>query len=290
MTVSSHKKVVSGFGQCAVSRVTVPVLCVSVVLYRPDLALLELTLSSLARALAIADISAELVLVDNGSISDTARSWLAGFAARLPRLRTEILRGHGNVGYGGGHNLAIRRSRCDLHLVLNPDVELAPDALAQALRFLRDHPQAGLLAPAVSGRDGRPQYLCKRYPSVLDLALRGFAPMPLRRLFRRRLARYEMRDQIHDRVVWDLPVVSGCFMLIRRQALSETGGFSSAYFLYFEDFDLSLRLARVTRSAYLPQMKIVHYGGGAAAKGLRHVSYFVRSAVTFFNRHGWRWS
>jgi GT2 family glycosyltransferase len=59
--------------------------------------------------------------------------------------------------------------------------------------------------------------------------------------------------------------------------------------MYFEDFDLSLRLAKEAGIAYEPAARIVHHGGGAARKGLRHVLWFVASAFRFFSRHGWRW-
>ena len=87
----------------------------------------------------------------------------------------------------------------------------------------------------------------------------------------------------------DVPIVSGCFMFFRRDVLDAVGGFSPDYFLYFEDFDLSLRVSKVARIAYVPAVRIVHHGGDAARKGLKHIWMFTRSAVTFFNTHGWRW-
>ena len=149
---------------------------------------------------------------------------------------------------------------------------------------------SGVIVPAMYRSDGTRQYVCKRYPSVLDLALRGFAPRPLRRLFRKRLDRYEMRDVIADAVVTPVPVMSGSFMMLRRKAIESTGGFDPEYFLYFEDFDWSVRLNRVTRSAYVPTVHAVHHGGGASRKGCRHIAYFTRSGWRFFNKHGWKWT
>jgi GT2 family glycosyltransferase len=178
------------------------------------------------------------------------------------------------------------------HLVLNPDVELDVDALPEALRYFEANPEVGVIAPAVTDAKGKREYLCKRYPSVLDLALRGLAPRWLRPLFRRRLARYEMRDVMQrttGKTISPVPVMSGSCMLLRRKAIDATGGFDPAFFLYFEDFDWSVRLNRVTRSAYVPTVRVVHHGGGAARKGWRHIAYFARSAVRFFNKNGWRW-
>lgn len=276
-------------------------LTVSIVTYQPDLALLDRCLSTLAKALDAARDdgvlrAANVVLVDN-----TASRATAGAVVRLGEARFKdsgvtmnYLHRHANIGYGSAHNLVMHGGNTHYHLVLNPDVELAPDALVAGLRFLDAHPEVGVLAPAASGPDGEREFLCKRYPTVFDLALRGFVPSALRRLFRKRLERYEMRDAIAlasaDGLVSPVPMMSGCFMLVRRNAVEATGGFDPDYFLYFEDFDWSVRLNRVTQSAYVPSVRIVHHGGGASRKSWRHVVEFAKSAVRFFNKHGWKWA
>jgi len=86
----------------------------------------------------------------------------------------------------------------------------------------------------------------------------------------------------------DIPITSGCFMLLRSESLAEIGGFDERYFLYFEDFDLSLRLGKKGKLAYLPAMRIQHGGGSAGSKGFKHFKMFTRSGVRFFNTYGWR--
>lgn len=272
-------------------------LSVSVVTYRPDTPLIEETLSTLAAALSQAQgagtlARASVLIVDNGPGDRYARlleEQLGRKFAGSP-IRTQVLSGHGNIGYGRGHNLALLSSDCEFHLVLNPDVALAADAIAEALRFMAANPQVAILAPLAFSASGERLFLCKRYPSVLDLLLRGFAPAFVKRLFSDRLARYEMRDLPGDRPSKDIPIVSGSFMFCRRAPVAAVGGFSDAFFLYFEDFDLSLRAANRGELAWVPTVRIVHRGGDAARKGLRHVLLFARSAVAFFNRHGWKWA
>jgi GT2 family glycosyltransferase len=201
----------------------------------------------------------------------------------------ELLSHHGNIGYGAGHNLTLNRAKSDFHLILNPDVFLEKDALLHAFEFMVSHPEVGLLTPAARDRKGYRQYLCKRYPTLLDLLLRGFAPGFLKNVFQKRLYDYELRHKVGNTVMWDVPIVSGCFMLFRQSALLRLGGFSPAYFLYFEDFDISLRAAKITRTVYVPSVRITHFGGHAARKGWRHVALFSRSAMAFFKTHGWKW-
>ena len=275
-------------------------LTVSIVTYRPDLALLERTLRALAASLAMAHSEGLLRAANVALIDNTGSRTSAGAVIKLGQAMFEhsevtmsYLHGHANIGYGAAHNLVMHGGSTHYHLVLNPDVELAPDALTVALRYLEDHADIGVLAPATFREDGSREYACKRYPSVLDLTLRGFGPGTVRKLFRARLERYEMRDVMGkagvEKVISPVPVMSGSFMLARRKAIEATGGFDPGFFLYFEDFDWSVRLNRVAGSACVPSVRIVHHGGGAAKKGARHVGYFAKSAVRFFNKHGWKW-
>jgi GT2 family glycosyltransferase len=268
-------------------------LSVAMVTYRTPAALLARTLDSLARAIHEARTAGELgdvrlFVIDNSPADAHAHTLDAvrGWPSQAGTLG--VLHGHGNLGYGAANNLVRDRLDSDAHLVLNPDVELAPDALRVALATLAAHPEVGLVAPAVYDERGARQYLCKRYPSAWVLFLRGFAPAALRRRGERAIARYEMRDVIGDAYVSDVPLASGCFMLVRTALFRRLGGFDARFFMYFEDYDLSVRLRREARIAYEPRARIVHHGGDASRKGMRHVAWFTASAARFFARHGWK--
>ena len=273
-------------------------LTVSVVTYRPDATLLERCLRKLALAIGAAREDGVVKSVAVALIDNSEDRRIADEVIRLGKLRfadsgvqLHFLHGHANIGYGIAHNLMLHGTGADYQLVLNPDVELAAAALANAIRWLDQHPDVGAVAPAVTRPDGTPDYLCKRYPAVFDLLIRGFAPPSIRRVFHRRLDRYDMRDAIDPasaEPVLDLPVMSGCCMLVRRKAIDATGGFDPQFFLYFEDFDWSVRLNKFAHTAYLPSFRVVHHGGGAARKGWKHIAWFARSAFRFYNKHGWR--
>ncbi len=274
-----------------------PTLTVSIVTYRPDLSQLDATLRKLSASMAMAREAGLLRAVNLVLIDNTGDRAVAEAVVRLGSGHFEssavtmtYLHGHANIGYGTAHNLVMHGGNTHFHLVLNPDVELAEEALSVALHFFEEHDDVGVIVPAMYRRDGTREYSCKRYPTVLDLALRGFAPRSLRRLFASRLEHYEMRDAIDAAVVSPIPVMSGSFMLLRRKAIESTGGFDPDYFLYFEDFDWSVRLNRVTQTAYVPTVRVVHHGGGAARKGWRHILHFTRSGSRFFNKHGWKWA
>lgn len=274
-----------------------PDLCVSVVLYHSELARLDETLNTLLLAVQSARSAGclgrvTLAVVDNSVCGDYHRA-LQQHLGRQPwveyGINYEVLEMPVNAGYGAGHNEALQRYSADLYLVLNPDVATAADALQQGCEYLREHPRVAMVCPRGESGDGSPAYLSKRLPTVLVLALRAFAPALLQRPFAHRLAHYEMHDLHAAGLPAPVPLASGCFMLARGAALRAVGGFDTRYFLYFEDFDLSLRLAAQGAIEYLPMMVVRHYGGGSAAKGWRHRWWFLSSGLRFFRDHGWRW-
>jgi GT2 family glycosyltransferase len=259
-----------------------PLLTISLVTYNPDYEELQKTLDSLKLALEMLPKDSYKITVIDNSISEEVISFLQKYDQDLP---IRILHGQGNVGFGHAHNLAFT-SMGEFHLILNPDIQLSPDALIKALNFMEAYPQCGLLSPYATWPNGTRQYLCKRYPALFDLFLRGFAPRAMQSFFSKRMARHELRHETQLNVYWNPPLVSGCFMFFRSSVLEKIGGFSDDFFLYFEDFDLSLRSCQAAKTAYVPTVVIVHSGGHAARKGFQHIKVFLKSAVTFYRKHG----
>lgn len=254
--------------------------------------LLEKTIRGLHRSLEGTragglDVQLSLLVIDNSSLADYRENLERELEECWRGLFDEIryLYSGANLGYGAAHNLGILSATSDYHLVLNPDVELSCEALELCLGFLQGQPDVVMVNPSAVNGEGVSQGLCKRYPSVLVLMLRAMASPWLNGY----MHEYELRGVGGDNQIKEAPLMSGCCMCARTAALQEVGGFCETFFMYFEDFDLSLRLLPLGRLVLLPGMRIVHYGGHSARKGIRHVLLFVHSGWKFFNRHGWSW-
>lgn len=245
-------------------------LVASIVLYRHS----ENQVSKLINELLSSRLLSKLVLIDNGGCS---------WASKLADNRVFYINSHGNVGYGAGHNLAIRRfaTDCDFFLISNPDIEVSPAALDQfCLRAEKE--EAVLFMPDIRYPDGRRQYLCKLLPTPSDLFLRRFMPG----LSRQRNKRYELQHADYSKPFFS-PYLSGCFMLIRSTALLTVGGFDERYFMYLEDTDLSRRLARYGDSLYLPEITVTHNFQRASYKKIGLLLTHIHSAISYFNKWGW---
>ena len=267
-----------------------------IVSYYSDDHLLTETVRSLGKAAHHADVPTHLTLVDNTDDavdSPRLQKLLASWQSWLPdtpHLQVTLLATRNNGGYGAGNNAALGTVKDAYVLVLNPDAVLEEAALSQALQQLASHPACSMLAPRALDAQGHDLMLGHAYPSVLALA--GRAVPALRRwpVVTRAMARYELRAldpaQTHEQIV----CASGCFMLIPAAHWREANGFDTGYFLYFEDYDLSIRLRRRGPVLYAPQVRLRHMGGDASGKGWRHTWLFISSAARFFRQHGLRWS
>lgn len=262
-------------------------LSISCVTYQLDCALLSSTIQSLAASCAAAKASGalsicHLYLIDNGPTAANYQQLLAlknNHAQHFDAI--SVLTGHGNLGYGRGNNLAIFDSHSDYHLVLNPDVILPQDNITTAIDFMRHNTEVGLLAPDAKDEFGFRQYIAKRKPSFLVLFARAFNVGPLRAIIARQLNSYEYRDLIPAAKPVDIALASGCYMFLRRDCVQAVGGFDADFFMYFEDFNLSQRVKTIKRVVHHPALNIVHYGGGAAKKGIKHFCYFLSSYIKF---------
>ncbi|MDE1465175.1 glycosyltransferase [Spartinivicinus poritis] len=264
-------------------------LLVSLVVFKQPWDLIEKVIDSLTEAINESKILfASIVIVDNYCDTSLNESLCRKYSNINKKFDIRIIQGQGNLGYGLGNNLAINAIGYDYSLVLNPDVIIHQGALKVAFEYFSNNNDVVLISPKILNEKGALESGIKSYPSLLVLLLRFLNIKKLNRFFNKRLANYENHLVVLSNNVADVNIISGCFMLFRSSVLKELGGFDRHYFMYFEDFDLSIRARKMGRVIYHPEVVVTHYGGGAGKKGPKHIKYFARSMITFFNKYGWK--
>lgn len=246
----------------------------SIVLYRTPVVEIE----PLIRELLEQGVT-RIYLVDNSPLTfDTFGGW-------TPPDRVGVVRVGRNLGYGAGHNIAIRDSirRHRYHLVCNPDIRLFPGVLSSLHAVMESRTEVGLVMPEVVGPDGVRHYLCKRAPSPLDYLPKWLVSESRRGKSR---AYLEMRDHDYDSEL-DPQCLSGCFMFLRSNILERIDAFDERFFMYFEDFDLSRRVRQVARNLYCPLVRVVHEHRSEHRRSLRLLAAFGASAFKYFRKWGW---
>lgn len=238
---------------------------VIVVNYNAGEALLRCIRSVLDQELPAA-VPLSLTLVDNASTDGSADRAERAFGDRPNFV---LLRSPDNPGFATAVNRALQAlgrtqqpaAETDCLLILNPDCELAPGALAALFRALLDDPAAGLAGPLVTDAAGRPQRgTLRRFPDPWN----SFVTFSgLWRLGGRwpRFRGVERSDALPSATT-PAEAVSGACMLLRTAAFLESGCMDERYGLHCEDLDLMYRLRQGGRHClYVPQARVVHLQG-----------------------------
>ncbi len=251
-------------------------ICGSIVIYKNDKRIRQPIESFLNTNLPV-----KLFLVDN-SPNDDIKSIIGDF---LLDERVEYIHTSKNIGFGPGHNIALRKSvsQAPYHLVLNPDVYFKKGVLEKLFTFMEANNDVGLAIPKVTYPDGRLQYLSKLLPSPSDLMFRRFLPTSI---IQKRLHNYEMKFSGYNKKM-EVPYISGCFMFMRTALIPKVGMFDERFFLYLEDTDLSRRFYLNAKNIYFPNAQIVHQHKRGSYKNLRLLFIHIISAVKYFNKWGW---
>lgn len=159
-----------------------------------------------------------LIVVDNSRFALTCKLF------SHPRVIYEHC--SANVGFGAGHNRAIRQVNSKYHLILNPDVEFDHHVLNYLSTTMDEDDSIGAAMPKIVYPDGSQQYLCKLLPTPIDLVFRRFIPKSWQP--RDAQSRYELWNLPLDRLS-DVPILSGCFLLIRTDLLKQLDGFDEQW-------------------------------------------------------------
>lgn len=203
-------------------------------------------LASVARHLP----SASVAVVDSGSDDDSVVVARDAGAEVLPL---------DNVGYGAAANAGVARCSAEVVVVLNPDVELVDDSLADlAAQVQADR----LYVPLVLLPDGRRQDVVHNGPGGWsDVAIALGPPAALPPPLRRRVQPWRYRQP--RRVDWP---VAAC-LVARTETLRRLGPFDPEIFLYAEDLDLGLRAREAgIETWFWPSARVVHHQSHATTK------------------------
>jgi hypothetical protein len=208
-------------------------------------ALLEACLAALPAATA--PLATEVIVVDNGSLDGTAE-----MLARRPEVVT--ITNPTNRGVAPARNQGLRAAEGEFVALLDVDTVPAPGSFATLIARLRAGPEVGLVGPKLVDPDGRLQYSCRRFPTIIDKVCRRLPA----RLGRALIEDVELRWWDHAGVR-QVDYVIGACQVIRRTALDQVGLLDERIFYGPEDVDLCLRMHRAGwQVEYVPGAVVMH--------------------------------
>ncbi len=239
---------------------------------------LEQCLNSVKTALQ--NVSGEVFVVDNNSIDQSVEM----VKAKFPEYH--LIANKDNRGFSKANNQAIELSQGEYVLLLNPDTVVEEDTFQKVIEFMDSHSDAGGLG--VRMLDGKGKFLPESKRGLPTPAVAFYKIFGLSSIFpkSKRFGHYHL-GYLSEFETNEIEILSGAFMLMRKETLDKIGLLDEAFFMYGEDIDLSYRIIKGGyKNYYFPETRIIHYKGESTKKSsVNYVFVFYRAMVIFAEKH-----
>jgi len=232
----------------------------------------------LASILAAGWPGLEVIVVDNASHDGSPDM------VRVEFPTVTLIANPRNRGFPAANNQGLTAARGRVVMTLNPDTEIAGDALARMVAYLDAHLDVGAVGPQLLDPDGSIQSSRRRFPTLATALfestwLQGLAPRGI-------LRRYTVEDVTPD-TAHEVDWVTGACIAIRREVLAKVGGLDEGFFMYSEEMDWCRRIKQAGwKIVYLPEARVVHHAGKSSEQAVaaRHI-HFQTSKVRYFRKY-----
>lgn len=221
----------------------------------------------------------EVIVVDNASTDGSPEL----LQARFPNVK--LIRNDSNLGFAKANNIGISQSKGKYVCLINSDIIVLRDCLRYMINFMDKHNEIAVLGPKIHNPDRTLQRSCKSFPTLWNVFCRALALdtfMPRSRLFGGRLMTYWAHNSIRS-----VEVISGCFLMVRREALNKVGLLDERFFFYGEDIDWCKRFREAGWDVvFFPDAEAIHYGGASSSRAsIRFYIELQRAALQYWKKH-----
>lgn len=236
-------------------------------------ALLRACIASVQRN--VVGVSYEIIVIDNHSPDD---SWKV--------LKTEFsevtfIEEPKNKGFAFANNKAVKQAQGEYILLLNPDTELLDNQMQSIISFADEQKCFGCLG--VRMVDAAGNFLPESKRAVPDM-FNSFEKLFTN--FRTNSSKSYYRNDIDEKAIQPVEVITGAFFLCKRKVYEEIGGLDEAYFMYGEDIDICYTLQQKgLQNWYYGQMTILHHKGESTTKDAVYLQRFYGAMQTFIDKY-----
>jgi GT2 family glycosyltransferase len=217
----------------------------------------------------------EVIVIDNAS---TDTSW-GDLIPEFPKVH--FISSEHNEGFAVANNKAIKTAAGEYVLLLNPDTELEGYYMKDILDFADSKPDFGCLGVRMYDAEGN--FLPESKRSVPDM-FNSFEKLFTN--FKRSNSKSYYRSDIDETAVAEADVVTGAFLLIRKEVYEKIGGLDETYFMYGEDIDLCYTLLRNGyKNYYYGKASLLHHKGESTIKDEVYLDRFYGAMQIFIDKY-----
>jgi len=221
----------------------------------------------------------EIIVVDNAS-TDGSAEWVAQY---FPHVR--LIQNAANLGFAKANNIGASLSQGQYLCFINSDVKVRENCITRLVDYCEKNPGVGMAGPHIFGGDGKTQRTCRGFPGLWNMFCRALAldtVFPEVKLFTGYSLSYWPQNDLQT-----VDILSGCFWLVRRAAIQQTGLLDESFFMYGEDMDWCKRFREAGWSlAFVPTAEAIHFGGASSANDpIRFYVEMQRADLQYWKKH-----
>ncbi|MEN8186285.1 MAG: glycosyltransferase family 2 protein [Bacteroidota bacterium] len=219
---------------------------------------------------ATKNIESEIIVIDNNS-SDGSCEMLKD---KFPDVK--LIDNKNNVGFAKANNQGVNIAKGEYILILNPDTVVAENTFETILNFTEKQKNPGAIG--VRFIDGTGNFLpeCKRNIPTFKIAIQKILGD----------SKNYYANHINEKEVCKVDILTGAFMLMKRDSYQEVNGFDEDFFMYGEDIDLSYKLLKKGyQNYYFGESDIIHYKGESTVKDISYLKNFYGAMHIFYKKH-----
>lgn len=198
----------------------------------------------------------EVIVVDNSSTDGSSKEVKINF----PNVK--LIQNNNNMGFAMANNIGIKHSSGRYICLVNSDIKILDRCLDRMCDYMDENRSVGMLGPKILNKDMTQQKSCRQFPTLWN----NFCPaVGLDKIFPNLNFFSGEQILISGGNVHKVDVLSGCLMMVRRNALDEVGLLDEIFFIYSEDVDWCKRFWDMNwKVIFYPYAKAIHYGEGSA--------------------------
>ncbi|MDO6597617.1 glycosyltransferase family 2 protein [Oceanihabitans sp. 2_MG-2023] len=229
---------------------------------------LDLCLQSVQAA--IANLDAEIIVVDNNSPDDSC----VMIKQKYPNIK--LIENKENSGFSTGNNIGVAQAKGEYICILNPDTVVAEDTFIKILSFAEKQEKLGAIACKLIDGSGNFLPESKRNIPVVKVAFQKMIGN----------AKNYYSNHLKEDEIGKIDILVGAFMFMKRNVYDEVKGFDQDYFMYGEDVDLSYKILKAGyQNYYFGETTVIHYKGESTLKDAEYAKRFYGAMQIFYEKH-----
>lgn len=223
----------------------------------------------------VQDLDYEVIVIDNKSPDSSWKDLKIEFPT-VQFISSEV-----NHGFAIANNKAVKNARGEYILLLNPDTELEGFYMKEIVEFADQHKDLGCLG--IRMHDATGKFLPESKRSVPDM-FNSFEKLFTN--FKKKKSKSYYRNDIKEFEIAEVEVITGAFLLIKRDLYEQIGGLDEKYFMYGEDIDICFTLLRKKyKNWYYGKSSILHHKGESTVRDAKYLERFYGAMQIFIDKY-----